>query len=84
MQKYTWTDLHRIGTGLSTADDILSDKQCKMTQHECGRMQFLAFYETLLRGRGILTSRENYLANRDSYHGEPKVITTHRPLHGTK
>ena len=83
MQKYTWTDLHRIGTGLSTADDT----EWQAVQYDStrmrGRMQFLAFYETLLRGRGILTSCKNYLANRDSYHGGPKVITTHRPLHGT-
>ena len=50
VQKYTWTDLHRIGTGLSIADDILGDKQSKMTQHNYDRMQILAFYETLLPG----------------------------------
>ena len=49
-KKYTWTDLHRIGTGLSIADDILGDKQSKMTKHDCDRMQILAFYETLLPG----------------------------------
>ena len=36
--KKTWTNLHRIGTGLSIAIDIFGDKQSEMTSHDCDRM----------------------------------------------